>query len=176
MRASKSHRETVELLLQSLITSELEWGEWSASSPGHLSPEETPPDNLWIEVWVVFRNSQDHMEKRNISWACWKPARSWLNSPVTWVAICDQYVVKVLCVFWWCLISYPTFLLPTYFFQTLVRKRSQLRVFCTCSHLNFPRSFGNKDTEYIHQFDPCVINISYLRHVPFGSKYPYPPQ
>ena len=71
------------------------------------------------------------MAKRNISCACWRPARSWLHRPVTGVAICDQYVVKFLCMFWWCLISYPTFLLPTYFSQTLVRKRSQLCVFCT---------------------------------------------
>jgi hypothetical protein len=175
MRASKSRRETVKLLLQSLITSELDWGEWSALNPGHFSPETTAPASLWTEIWVGFRDGQVHMEKRKISCACWKPVRSWLNSPVTWVAICDQYVVKVLCMFWWCLISYPTFLLPTYFSRTLVRKCSQPRVFCTFSHLNFPRSFGNKYAEYTHQFDPC-INIIYLRHVPFGSKYPSPLQ
>ena len=95
MRATKSCRETVELLLQSLITSELDWGEWSASIPGHFRPEETAPDNLWKGIWVDFRDGQDHMEKRNISCACWRPAPSWLHCPVTWVTLCDQCVGKV---------------------------------------------------------------------------------
>lgn len=167
LRATKSCREAVGLLLQSLITSELDWDEWSASSPGHFSPEETARNNLWTGVWVDFTDGQDHMDKRNISSACRRTAHilvtmlTALSSytsyelVICW-AVCDQYVVKVLCMFWWCFISYPTFLMPTYFSQTLVHKRSQLRVFCTFSYLDYPRSFVNKYTACTHNNSTLV--------------------
>jgi hypothetical protein len=48
------------------LTSALDGGEWSASSPGLFTPRERAPGTYWIRVWVGPRAVLDAVVKRNI--------------------------------------------------------------------------------------------------------------
>jgi hypothetical protein len=46
------------------LTLALDRGEWSASHPGHFTPEEGAPSTHWIGGWVGPRASLDTVKKR----------------------------------------------------------------------------------------------------------------
>jgi hypothetical protein len=46
------------------LTSALVRGEWSASCPGHFTPEERAPGTHWIGGWVGPRTSLDDIQNR----------------------------------------------------------------------------------------------------------------
>jgi hypothetical protein len=48
------------------LTSELDGGEWSASSPGRFTPEKIALGTNWIGGWVCPRANLDVVEKRKI--------------------------------------------------------------------------------------------------------------
>jgi hypothetical protein len=49
-----------------VLTSALVGGEWSASRPGHFTPEERTSGTHWIGGWVGPRTSLDDVETRKI--------------------------------------------------------------------------------------------------------------
>jgi hypothetical protein len=52
----------VEVYLPPFLTSALDGGDWSASSPGHFTLMETAPGIYWIAVWVGPRTGLDAVE------------------------------------------------------------------------------------------------------------------
>jgi hypothetical protein len=48
------------------LTSELDWGEWSASRPSRFTPRERAPCTHWIGSWVGPRAVLDAVVKRKI--------------------------------------------------------------------------------------------------------------
>jgi hypothetical protein len=60
----KSNGE-VNVYIHIFLTSALVGGEWSASRPGHSTPEEIAPDTHWIGGWVGPRVDLDDVERRN---------------------------------------------------------------------------------------------------------------
>jgi len=61
------------------LTSALDGGEWSASSPGHFIPgERTPGSTQWIGGWVGPRAGLDTVTKRLAHLPGIKP---WSSSP-----------------------------------------------------------------------------------------------
>jgi hypothetical protein len=51
VHSSKVYR-AVEVWLHSFLTYELDYGEWSASRPGHFTPSTIAPSNHKIVAWV----------------------------------------------------------------------------------------------------------------------------
>jgi hypothetical protein len=54
----------VDLENHVFLNSALVGGEWSASYPGHFTPEESSPGIRWIGGWVGPGTSLDYAEKR----------------------------------------------------------------------------------------------------------------
>jgi hypothetical protein len=52
--------------LYRFLTLALEQGEWSASCPSHIIPEERTLSTHWIRKWVGLRSSLEAMEMREI--------------------------------------------------------------------------------------------------------------
>jgi len=57
----------VEVLLHTFLTPALDGDEWSASHPGHFTPEGKKPHVHWIGGWVDPRASLDLAAKTKIS-------------------------------------------------------------------------------------------------------------
>jgi hypothetical protein len=55
-----------EILIHVFITLELNGGKWSASHPGHLTPEETESGTHWIGDWVDPRADMDAVKSNNL--------------------------------------------------------------------------------------------------------------
>jgi len=58
---------------------EFDGDKWSASCPGHLTPEETAPETNWIGGWVGPKAGLDEVVKRKKSLP--SVIESWLSSP-----------------------------------------------------------------------------------------------
>jgi hypothetical protein len=54
----------VDVYILIFLTSALDGGEWSASHPGHFTPEERAPGTHCIGGWVGPRTGLDDVEKR----------------------------------------------------------------------------------------------------------------
>jgi hypothetical protein len=54
----------VGVYIRIFLTSALAGGEWSASCPGHFTPEEEAPGTHWIGGWVDPRAGLNAVENR----------------------------------------------------------------------------------------------------------------
>jgi hypothetical protein len=57
------------------LTSALDGGEWSASSPGRFTHRERDPSTDWIGDWVGSRDGLDTVSKRKIPSPRWDSNR-----------------------------------------------------------------------------------------------------
>jgi hypothetical protein len=90
------------------LTSALDEGEWSASSPGSFIPGERASGTYWIGGWVGHRVGLHAVEKRKISCPCRESnrdsstvrpvARRYTNSRIL-VLILQTCVLKVVITF-----------------------------------------------------------------------------